>query len=257
MLSKINRVKSLSKSGNPKKDQAVSSLPPSNKDASSASSLSATADVEDVYERQQEVKVVDTGRRAVEKDVHTVDFDKQPSTFTSSYPFNGREESGMASGPTDREKFEMNHSYGGPSSQRVHSSNSQNSADTEEKVQKVSPPRRKVTREEKSEKIGNLAKKDGGGSELSTTNSRQTNAVNYNNTNNVGHRKYDPEPPTDRNINAILEVCHQYSSFCFYYISSVRIFFTLCVLMVCCRRKRLLLLLTEKKSRTQWRLFVK
>ncbi|XWS39025.1 hypothetical protein CRYUN_Cryun18bG0014800 [Craigia yunnanensis] len=97
------RVKNLSKSGNPKKDQAVNSLPPSNKDASSASSLSATADVEDVYERKQEVKVVDTGRSVVEKDVYTVDFDKQPSTFSSSYPFNGREESGMASDPTDRE----------------------------------------------------------------------------------------------------------------------------------------------------------
>ena len=55
----------------------------------------------------------------------------------------------------------------------------------------------------------------GGGSDLSTTNSRQANAVNYNNTNNVGHRQYDPEPPTDGNINAILEVCHQYGSFCF------------------------------------------
>ncbi|XVF66213.1 hypothetical protein PTKIN_Ptkin10aG0017600 [Pterospermum kingtungense] len=200
-----DRVKSLSKSGNPKKDQAVNSLPPSNKDAFSASSLSATADVEDVYEQQPEVKVVDTGRRVVEKDVHTVDFDKQPSTFTSSYPFNGREESGMASGPTDRERFEMNNSYGGPSSQRVYSSNSQNSADTEEKVQKVSPPRRKTTREEKSEKIGNWAKKDGGGSDSSITNSRQANAVNHNTTNNVGHRKYDPDPSTDGNINAILE----------------------------------------------------
>ncbi|EOY06526.1 hypothetical protein QUC31_016225 [Theobroma cacao] len=191
-----DRVKSLSKSGNPKKEQAVNSLPPSNKDASSASSLSATADVEDVYERQQEVKVVDTGRRVIEKDVHTVD-----STFASSYPFNGREESGMASGPMDRERFEVNNSYGGSTSQRVYSSNSQNSADTEEKVQKVSPPRRKVTREEKSEKMGNWVKKDGGGSDLSTTNFRQANA----NTNNVGHRQYDPEPPTDGNINAILE----------------------------------------------------
>ncbi|XP_022721932.1 kinesin-like protein KIN-13A [Durio zibethinus] len=199
-----DRVKSLSKSGNPKKDQAVNSLPPSNKDASSASSLSATADVEDVYERQQEVKVVDTTRRVVEKDVYTVDFDKQPSTFSSSYSFNGREEVGMASGPTDRERFEVTNSYGGSTSQRSYSSNSQNSADTEEKVQKVSPPRRKVTRVENFGKMGNLTKKDGGGSDSSTTNSRQANAVNYN-TNNVGHRQYDPEPSTDGNINAILE----------------------------------------------------
>ncbi|XWS39026.1 hypothetical protein CRYUN_Cryun18bG0014900 [Craigia yunnanensis] len=54
--------------------------------------------------------------------------------------------------------------------------------------------------------MGNWAKKDGGGSDLSTINSRQANAVNYNNTSNVGHRQYDPEPPTDGNINAILEM---------------------------------------------------
>ncbi|MBA0696639.1 hypothetical protein Goari_003176 [Gossypium aridum] len=193
-----DRVKSLSKIGNPKKDQTVNSLPPSNRDVSSLSLL-ATADVEDVYERQPEVKVVDTGRRPVEKDVYTFDVDKQPSTFI------GREESGMASGPTDREKIEVNNSYGGSRSLRVYSSNSQNSADMEEKVRKVSPPRRKVTREEKPEKMGNRTKKDGGGSDLSTQNSMQSNSNNHNSTNDVGRRRYNPEPPTDGNINAILE----------------------------------------------------
>ncbi|MBA0559180.1 hypothetical protein Golob_016157, partial [Gossypium lobatum] len=197
-------VKSLSKSGNPKKDQAVTSLPPSNTDASSASSLPAPADIEVVYEQQQEAKVVDTSQRVVEKDVYTVDFDKQLSKFPSGYSFNRREESGLTSGPTGRERFEVNNSYGS-STKRVYSSNSQNSADTEEKLQKVSPPRRKVTREEKSDKMaGMVAKKDGGGSDLSTTKSRQSNAVSYSNANNVGHRQYDPEPP-DENINAILE----------------------------------------------------
>ncbi|XVF62580.1 hypothetical protein PTKIN_Ptkin09bG0019800 [Pterospermum kingtungense] len=199
-----DRVKSLSKSGNPKKDQALNSLPPSNKDASSTSYPSTTVDVEDVYDRPQEVKVVDTARMVVEKNVYTVDSDKQPSTFSSSYPYSGKEESGKASGPTDGERFEVNNSYGGSTSQRAYSLNSQNSADNEEKVQKVSPPRRKATREEKSEKMGNLAKKDGGGSDLSATNSRQASAVNYN-TNNVGHRQNDLEPPIDGNINAILE----------------------------------------------------
>ncbi|MBA0685127.1 hypothetical protein Goari_026666 [Gossypium aridum] len=199
-----DRVKSLSKSGNPKKDQAVTSLPPSNTDASSASSLPAPADIEVVYEQQQEAKVVDTSQRVVEKDVYTVDFDKQLSKFPSGYTFNRREESGLTSGPTGRERFEVNNSYGS-STKRVYSSNSQNSADTEEKLQKVSPPRRKVTREEKSDKMaGMVAKKDGGGSDLSTTKSRQSNAVSYSNANNVGHRQYDPEPP-DENINAILE----------------------------------------------------
>ncbi|NP_001313682.1 kinesin-13A-like [Gossypium hirsutum] len=196
-----DRVKSLSKSGNPKKEQAVNSFQPSNKDASSASSLLPTAVVEDIYERQPEVKVVDTGRRVAEKDVYTTDFDKQPSTFSSGYPFNGREESGKAFGPTDRERFEVNSNYGGSSSQRVYSSNSQNSADTEEKVPKVSPPRRKATREEKLEKTRNWAKKDGGGSDSYASNSRQVNAVNNNETNTIGHRQYDPEEKQEKTRN--------------------------------------------------------
>ncbi|MFQ6622232.1 hypothetical protein Gotur_001995 [Gossypium turneri] len=196
-----DRVKSLSKSGNPKKEQAVNSFQPSNKDASSASSLLPTAVVEDIYERQPEVKVVDTGRRVAEKDVYTTDIDKQPSTFSSGYPFNGREESEKASGLTDRERFEVNSNYGGSSSQRVYSSNSQNSADTEEKVPKVSPPRRKATREEKLEKSRNWAKKDGGGSDSSASNSRQVNAVNNNETNTIGHRQYDPEEKQEKTRN--------------------------------------------------------
>ncbi|KAB2012187.1 hypothetical protein ES319_D09G072300v1 [Gossypium barbadense] len=196
-----DRVKSLSKSGNQKKEQAVNSFQPSNKDASSASSLLPTAVVEDIYERQPEVKVVDTGRRVAEKDVYTTDIDKQPSTFSSGYPFNGREESGKASGPTDRERFEVNSNYGGSSSQRVYSSNSQNSADTEEKVPKVSPPRRKATREEKLEKSRNWAKKDGGGSDSSASNSRQVNAVNNNETNTIGDRQYDPEEKQEKTRN--------------------------------------------------------
>ncbi|TYI64269.1 hypothetical protein E1A91_D09G076600v1 [Gossypium mustelinum] len=196
-----DRVKSLSKSVNPKKEQAVNSFQPSNKDASSASSLLPTAVVEDIYERQPEVKVVDTGRRVAEKDVYTTDIDKQPSTFSSGYPFNGREESGKASGPTDRERFEVNSNYGGSSSQRVYSSNSQNSADTEEKVPKVSPPRRKAIREEKLEKSRNWAKKDGGGSDSSASNSRQVNAVNNNETNTIGHRQYDPEEKQEKTRN--------------------------------------------------------
>ncbi|KAK8571989.1 hypothetical protein V6N12_028053 [Hibiscus sabdariffa] len=197
-----DRVKSLSKSGNPKKDPAINSLPPSNKDASS---FSATSDVEDVYEQPQEVKVVDTGRRIIEKDVCTVDFDKQPSAFSPSRPLGRRGESGTGSGTIDGERFEGSNSYGGSACQRTYSLSSQSSLDTEERVQKVSPPRRKTTREENSEKMENWVKNDGGGSDLSATNSRQANAVSYNGTNNVGHRQYDTEPPTDKNIKGMLD----------------------------------------------------
>ncbi|GLT79393.1 hypothetical protein SLA2020_508840 [Shorea laevis] len=200
-----DRVKSLSKSGNVKKDQVVSTLPPSNRDALAASSLPASANIDDVSEQQQEVKVGDMGRRVVEKDSFsynpTTDVDKQ-SNFSSSYPFSGREESGVTSVSTDKERFETsNNSYGGSTSQRVSASNSQNLVDTEEKVQKVSPPRRKGSKEEKL-KPGNLGRRDGGGSELSTTNSRLSSvSVNQN---NVGYRQHEAEPP-DGNINELLE----------------------------------------------------
>ncbi|GLT99121.1 hypothetical protein SLE2022_165850 [Rubroshorea leprosula] len=202
-----DRVKSLSKSGNVKKDQVVSTLPPSNRDALAASSLPASGNIDDVSEQQQEVKVGDMGRRVVEKDSFsynpTTDVDKQ-SNFSSSYPFSGREEGGVTSVSTDKERFETsNNSYGGSTSQRVSASNSQNLVDTEEKVQKVSPPRRKGSKEEKLEKPGNLGRRDGRGSDLSTTNSRQQSSVS-NNQNNVGYRQYEAEPP-DGNINELLE----------------------------------------------------
>ncbi|GMN62401.1 hypothetical protein TIFTF001_031476 [Ficus carica] len=200
-----DRVKSLSKSGNPKKDQAAN-LPPTNKDVSSASSQLVSAGAEDVYEQRQEVKVADTGRRVVEKDNSshnsTADVDKHAGSLLPSYPLNGREEKGMASSAVDRERFEMKSSYADSNSQKIYSY-SQNSVDTEDKVQKVSPPRRKVSKEEKLEKFGNWLKKDTGGSDTSTTSSRQHTTSNYNPT-NAGSRQYEPESP-DGNINAILE----------------------------------------------------
>ncbi|KAJ6911987.1 kinesin-like protein KIN-13A [Populus alba x Populus x berolinensis] len=201
-----DRVKSLSKSGNAKKDQAVSSLPPTNKDASSTSSLPVSADVDGVYE-QQEVKVPDMGRRVVEKETQsfnpTVDYDKQPSSFTSGFSYNGREESGLTSGLADRERYESNSSFGGLTGQKVHSLYTQHSVDTEEKAPKVSPTRRKGSREEKSEKSGNWLKKDGSGPDLPTGNSKQQNTGNFS-ASNTGPRQYEPYPP-DGNINAILE----------------------------------------------------
>lgn len=170
--------------------------------------MPVSADVEDIYEPQQEVKLVDTGRRVTEKEtlsyLPAADYDKQRPSFSSG--FSGRQESGVSSGSMDRERFEINNAYGGSTSQKLHSY-SQNSLDTEEKVQKVSPPRRKGSRDtEKSEKLGSWLKKDSSGSESSTINSRQQSTSNYN-MNNVGSQpEPQPQPPSDGNINALLEV---------------------------------------------------
>ncbi|KAM0984929.1 hypothetical protein ACFX13_012474 [Malus domestica] len=200
-----DRVKSLSKGGNARKDQAINSLPPANRDVSLASSTLVSSEVEDVREQHQEVKVADTGRRAVEKESFsyippTPEFDKQPAKSSSSNPINVREESGVPSGSMDRERFEMNNSYGDNYSQKL-PNYSKNSVDTEERVQKVSPPRRKVTKDEKSERLGNWPKKVG--SDLSTTSSKQQSTGIYN-ASNAGSRQSEPEVP-DGNINAILE----------------------------------------------------
>ncbi|PQM42733.1 kinesin-like protein KIN-13A [Prunus yedoensis var. nudiflora] len=180
-----DRVKSLSKGGNARKDQAVNSLPPTIKDVSSTSSTLVSAEVEDVREQRQEVKVADTSRRAVEKEsftyIPTVEFDKQPQSCHQVIPLVFGKKVGWL--------LSEDALY------------SQNSVDTEEKVQKVSPPRRKATKDEKSEKLGNWLKK--GGSDLYTTSSKQQNTGNYN-TSNVGSRQSEPQLP-DGHINAILE----------------------------------------------------
>ncbi|PKI39639.1 hypothetical protein CRG98_039966 [Punica granatum] len=105
----------------------------------------------------------------------------------------------------DRERFEAKSSYGSSTSVKLNTSSySQNSVDIEEKVQKVSPPRRKGVRDEKPEKPGSWMKKDGGSSDLSTSSVQQQNAGNYSNPSGAGPRQYESEL-TDGDFNEILE----------------------------------------------------
>lgn len=216
-----DRVKSLSKSSNTKKDQVASSLPPSTKESISASSFPVPADVEDDYEQYQEVKVVDTGRRVAEKEYES---NKQTS---SNYAFNIREDGAVTSGPAERERVDRPN-FGFSTSQKTQtgpaerervdkpnfgfstgqktqtSSYLQNSIDTEEKVQKVSPPRRKA-KDERNEKLGNWLKNDSAAPDPSTTSYKQQNMSNFA-SNSLGSRQYEPEPPNpDGNMNEILE----------------------------------------------------
>ncbi|KAL1334826.1 hypothetical protein HN51_063781 [Arachis hypogaea] len=202
-----DRVKSLSKSGNPRKDQAPSPVPQTTKEVSSTSSFPASVAAEEVNDQRQEVKTVDTGRRVVEKENSfyssaAADVDRQPSSFSSSNLFNGREDKSLASVSTDRERVEMkSSSYSDSTSQKMNS-NSQN--DVNQKVQKVSPPRRKGTKDEKSERAVNWMKRDANGSDQSTTSSKQQNSGNYN-TVTTAPRQSETEASPDGNINAILE----------------------------------------------------
>ncbi|XP_027164544.1 kinesin-like protein KIN-13A [Coffea eugenioides] len=223
-----DRVKSLSKSGNTKKDQGSSSLPPSStRESSSAPFSSFSADVEDLVDQHQESKAVDN-RRVVQKEFTSYnsssDVDKQPSSFTSNYT-SGLEESTATSSAPDKEKSDMKNSHGG-SSQKINlTSFSQIAADTEEKVQKVSPPRRKVYpqipvdteekvqkvspprrktyRDERPEKLGNWPRKDASNFDSSSSYKQQN--VNIADTNGVGSKQYEPEQPHEDSINEILE----------------------------------------------------
>ncbi|KAL2339025.1 hypothetical protein Fmac_013471 [Flemingia macrophylla] len=201
-----DRVKSLSKGGNPRKDQAPNSVvPPVNKEVSSTSSLPSSVVAEDFNGQRQEVKTVDMGGKVIEMESSlyssTVDVDKQSSSFSSSYPFNGREEKSFGSASMDRERFEVKNSYSDSTSQKM---NSYSLNDADEKVQWVSPPRRKGTKEEKSERQVSWAKRDVNGSDHFATSSKQQSTGNYN-TVTTGSGQSGTESSSDVNISAILE----------------------------------------------------
>ncbi|GMH29305.1 hypothetical protein Nepgr_031148 [Nepenthes gracilis] len=198
-----DRVKSLSKSGNAKKDQIPTSLPPVNKESLSASSLLVTAEMEDVYDQPLEMRPVDINRRAVEKE----NLAYNPTADEDSQPFNGQYESGATSSSVDREAVEVRTTFGGSASQKMYSY-SQNCADAEEKVQKVSPPRRKVlSRDEREEKLGNWLNKEGGrGSDPSTTTIKSQSTNTYCSINSNASIRHEMEPSLhDGNIDALLE----------------------------------------------------
>ncbi|XP_047319435.1 kinesin-like protein KIN-13A [Impatiens glandulifera] len=195
-----DRVKSLSKGGNSKKDQgATSSLTPTYRESSSATTFPFSSDIDDFQEHYQEVKMVDMGRRVVEKDNQfqnpPVELNKLPSTYTANYLSNGREE-------VDKQTF------GGITSQKPYSSTyTRSSAEADEKVQKVSPPRRKASVDEKPERLVSLQQKKDAASvpDVSTSSykQQQQKTINFINDNGVS-KQYEPESP-DGNINQILE----------------------------------------------------
>ena len=144
----LNRVKSLSKSGNPRKDQATGSLVPSGKESASASSFPFSVESEDPLEQNQEVKVAELPRKNMESFSHnsTSEVDRNSSCMMPIYTHNGREESGVTLGSFEMERVDMKSSQSSYVN-KIYSS-VQNSFDgqDEEKVPKVSPPRRKISR---------------------------------------------------------------------------------------------------------------
>ncbi|KAL6522841.1 Kinesin-like protein KIN-13A [Orobanche hederae] len=202
-----DRVKSLSKTGNPRKDQASSlpptSLPPTAKESSSAPTLSATTETtEDLYEQLQVSKVVDTSRRQlVDKETSYFNDEKFPSKFSSNSNFNGREEGEVAAGEKER-TLDVKNAFRVPPREKSFSMGyPQSSTDVEEKAEKVSPPRQKAFRDERFEK---LPKKESDNSDVSPSSYRQR-FVNNSSATSSGAKQCEPEPSVDGRMNEILE----------------------------------------------------
>ena len=152
------RVKSLSKGGNTRKEQSSAPTIPSTRESSSAPSYPLSLEAEEIPNQIQEKRPVDTSRRGAENFTSnsSTEPDRNTISMIPSYSNRGKEENG-ASGLNDRERVDLNSVRAGYKAQLVQ--NSVN-AQEEEKATKVSPPRRKAYREEKTEKQSNYAKKD-------------------------------------------------------------------------------------------------
>lgn len=163
-----------------------------------------------MYDQQQQVKAVDTSRRVTDKNYYhksIADLDKRSSAFPSNQSLKNREESGVVSGFVDKERTDLkNPSIGSTSHKLYSSSSSHNAVDTTEKVQKVSPPRRKTFRDDKPDKLI----KDGTSFDQSNAPYQQQNTA-Y--TNNVRHGQLESEPSLDGNNNEIHEVGYNYRTF--------------------------------------------
>ncbi|GER52186.1 kinesin motor family protein [Striga asiatica] len=200
-----DRVKSLSKSGNPRKDQ-TNSLPPVVKEPSSlAPTLSLTSESEEAYEQLQVSKVVDTSRRHAAKEVSSFNDEKLPSSFSSNVRFSGREESEVTAGDEKERSLEVRNAFRAPRSQKTFSvgSYSQSSTDVEERVQKVSPPRQKAY-SYKDEKIEE-GKRDIDSLDLMPPSSYKQRIVYNSSARSTGSKQCEPEPPPDGRMNEILE----------------------------------------------------
>ena len=170
------------------------------------SSFPLAAEPEDLSEKNQVAKPVDVSRRNVNFSYSSSsEPDRNLSGVMLNNAYSGREESVPAFNALERERVDMKNSYSSSSSHKLYSS-AQNTfnAQDEEKVPKVSPPRRKVPMEEKPEKQSNWARKDSG-SEL--PNISHKHQQSFDSTSNITSRQYEQEGPyNNREINAILEV---------------------------------------------------
>ncbi|CAM8983642.1 unnamed protein product [Rhodiola kirilowii] len=192
-----DRVKSLSKTGNSKKDQTtVPSLV-------SKGALPTSFDSEETSLKYAEGKGLDWGRRPSEAgnslNISAVERDRQPPGYIPNHSIE-REQNPSIYSTMDKERTEMRSTIGGPN---YVSPSTENSTGAEDLVRKVSPPRRKSSREDKSDISGNWSRKDNGisDSDASAIGTQRQNLSNFSTTS----LKKESGSLNDGNLNAILE----------------------------------------------------
>ncbi|KAM0854406.1 hypothetical protein ACQ4PT_050456 [Festuca glaucescens] len=156
-----DRVKSLSKGGNSKKEQFTGQFVSSSKESTNTS-YPFSAEAEETMDQIQENKYIDASRKVVEiNSSSSVDPDRNSFSMIPSYPHRGKEETSSTSALNDRERVDLKSNPTGYSSKAQSLQNSVNSQE-EDKVTKVSPPRRKANISEKSERQSNYVKRQNG-----------------------------------------------------------------------------------------------
>ncbi|KAF7036441.1 hypothetical protein CFC21_047105 [Triticum aestivum] len=203
-----DRVKSLSKSGNSKKEQFSGQFVSSSKE-STHTSYPLSGEAEETVDQIEENRHIDASRRVVEICMSSsVDPDRNSFSMIPSYPHRGREETSSTSSLNDRERIDFKSNLPGYSSKAQSLQNSVNSQE-EDKVTKVSPPRRKANREDKSERQNNYVKKENGADVNRIVHKQQLKQQQQRppstSASQVSSRQSEKESSCDEEINAILE----------------------------------------------------
>ncbi|KAG8084741.1 hypothetical protein GUJ93_ZPchr0010g10051 [Zizania palustris] len=157
-----DRVKSLSKGGNTRKYLPTGPTIPSSRESSAAPSYPMSVETEEMANPIQEKRPVETSRKGAENFTSnsSVEPDRNSASMIPSYSNRPKDENG-ASGLNDRDRVDVNFSRTDYSSKPQTVQNSAN-AQEEEKVTKVSPPRRKAYKDDRTERQNNCTKKDSG-----------------------------------------------------------------------------------------------
>lgn len=117
-----------------------------------------SGEAEETMDQTQETRPVDASRNFTSNS--SMELERNSFSNIPSYPNRGKEETSSRSGLNDRERGDLKPNQAGITSKTQSLQDLVNSQDV--KVTKVSPPRRKANRDDKSERQSNYVKKESG-----------------------------------------------------------------------------------------------